>query len=177
MRLSPFSGQWLVAGLGMAILVYIYIYILDCFSNFTVSVLSYRLFFSVCLLDASWDYWASKCCYYCCLFYTLKQWLLHLSSLPPHVGQVVWGLCFSLRSGLLCGNYLDRVWGIFNDRRHGDVFIPCLGSSFVAHVSLLEDVSGLGCKSETLLVEVIGRDVALGIGVSAALILYFLKKR
>ena len=54
-----------------------------------------------------------------------------------------------------------------------------LGGGFpiAAHVSLLEDVGGSGCKSGALLVEVIDTDVALGIGVGAALILHILRKQ
>ena len=38
------------------------------------------------------------------------------SSSPPHVGQVVLGLCLSLRPGLLCGSSLDRALGILDDQ-------------------------------------------------------------
>ena len=51
------------------------------------------------------------------------------------------------------------------------------GLQLLAHVSLLEDVGGLRCKSQALLVKVIGTGVALGIGVGAALISHFLKKQ
>ena len=132
-------------------------------------------FIFVCQLDASWGCWASRCCYYCCLFCTLEQQLLHLLSLQ--VGWVVRRLYPSLKPGLLCGNNLDRAQGILNDRRHGDIYVACLGGSIAMCVSLPEDVGGLGCRSRTLLVGVIGPGVPLSIGVGAALISYFLSKR
>ena len=39
----------------------------------------------VLFLSASWGCWVSKCCYYCCLFYMLEQWLLHLPTHHPHM--------------------------------------------------------------------------------------------
>ena len=78
-------------------------------------------FIFVCKLDASWNHWAAKCCYYCCLFCSLEKWLLHFSSPTLPVGWVVWGLC------QLYGNNLDRAQGIFNNQRHGDVYVACCG--------------------------------------------------
>ena len=79
--LNPFSGQWLVAGPGMVILVYIYIYIYMYSSLLQschgVCIELNPVSFFVCQQDASWGCWAGKCCYYCCLFCTLEQWLLH----------------------------------------------------------------------------------------------------
>ena len=98
------------------------------------------------------------------------------SSPSPHVDRVVWELCHSLRPALLCGNKLERAWGIFNDQRHGDVYMTSLGGSIAVHVSLPRDVGGLEFKSWALLVEVIGTSVTLGIGVGVSLILHFLKK-
>ena len=89
MCLSPFSGEWLVAGprngyisvyVCVCVCIYIYIYI-----YWLASVMSRDLywvtacFIFVCQLDASWGCWASKCCYYCCLFCMLEQWQLNLS--------------------------------------------------------------------------------------------------
>ena len=129
------------------------------------------LFNFVCQLDACWNYWASKCCYYCCLFCTLEQWLLHFPSTPPpYVDWVVWGLCPSLRPCLLCGNNLDRAQGILDNWRRGDVYVACLGCSIAVHVSLPEDVGVYGRTSVALLVKVIDTSVALGIGIGAALI-------
>ena len=61
---------------------------------------------------------------------------------PPWVGQVVWGLYPSFRPGQLCGNSLARARGILNDRRHGDVYVVCLGGSIAVCVPLQGDVGG-----------------------------------
>ena len=77
--LRRFSGQWLLLAQEQVyecVYIYIYIYIYQ-----FVSVMAQGLywvtacFIFVCQLDASWDHWAAKCCYYC-LFCTLKQSLL-----------------------------------------------------------------------------------------------------
>ena len=96
--------------------------------------------------------------------------------LPPWVGQVVWGLNPSLRPGLLWGNNLDRARGIFNDQRHSDVYVVCLGGSIAVCVPLPEDVGREGCNS-ALFEGVTGPGVAFGIRVGADLSSHFLRKQ
>ena len=70
---------------------------------------------------------------------------LYISPLPPPppwAGRALWGVCHSLRPSLLCGNNQDRTQGIFDDRRHVDVYVPSVGHQIAACASLLEDVRG-----------------------------------
>ena len=78
MWLSPFSGQWLVAG---PVNGYIGVYTYR-FASVMLQSLYWVTdhFIFVCLLDSSWGCWAGKCCHYCFLFYMLEQWLLQLSN-------------------------------------------------------------------------------------------------
>ena len=79
------------------------------------------ILFFFCQLDASWGCWTGKSC--SCLFCTLELLLYILPTIRP----VVWGLYPSFRPGLLCGNRLDRAWGILDDRKPSDVYEVCLG--------------------------------------------------
>ena len=72
--LSPFSWQWLVAG-PVNGYISVYIYRLASIMSQACYWVTARFIF-VCLLNASWGHWAGKCCYYCCLFCMLEQWLL-----------------------------------------------------------------------------------------------------
>ena len=149
---------------------YIYIYILACFSNIVGSVLSYSPFIFVCQLDKCW---AGKCCFYCCLFSILEQWLLHFPSPTAMLYEgcaLLWGLAF----------YVVITWMELEEfLMTGSMMIYSVASllcSIAVHMSLPEDVGRLGRKSGALLVEVIVTGVEFGIGVGAALISHFLRK-
>ena len=75
---SPLTGQWLVAGwVNGYISVYIHrIALVMLRAWYWVTTISYF----VCHLDTSWGSWTGKCCYFCCLFCILEQWLLQSSS-------------------------------------------------------------------------------------------------
>ena len=86
-------------------------------------------------------------------------------------------MCPSFSPGLLCGNNLDRAWGIFNNQRHRDVYVASLVGYNCCVCVITGRCWGIRCKSGGLLVAVISTGVALGIGVSAALISHFLWKQ
>ena len=127
-----------------------------------------------CLLaNASWATKPVSAVYYFLLC------IRAVASLSPHslrVGWVVWGLCLSLRPGLLCSCSLDRAVGILDDQGCVNVCVACLGMSIVVCVSLLEDVGQSGSRSGLLIVSIMVTGVALGIGLGEVLNLHFLKK-
>ena len=130
----------------------------------------------VCLLDASQAAEPVSIIYYfiLCIRAVASSSPLTLST---YTVRVVWGLCLSLRSGLLCGCSLDRALGIFNNRGCVNVCVVYLGLSIVVCVSLLEDVWGSGCRSGVLIVGIMAAGVALSIGFGVVLNLHFLRKR
>ena len=94
------DSDWLLAQ-WMDILVYIYTGLLQSYHGLSTELLP--ILFFVSQLDASWGHSASKCCYYCCLFCTLEQWLLQCIPLKLEL----WLQCPKDQQQSLNPTYLD----------------------------------------------------------------------